>query len=719
MRMCSGRLVSVGGVFATALLSFSLVACAGGQGQASQQPSEQPSEQATEADDQATIAAPTDTSGGSPWIDSNLKANIKPGMETSPKDDFYLYTNYDWLLNAEIPAGDRVAAVELGNKGREHAMAAVSGEDLTNHDARQAQLLYRVAADTEARDAAGVEPAQATIDDIRSLATIEDVAAFLLDSERSAGAPSLVQVRNRRDPDDGTRYVARVNLSPSTIGSSMGTVGMDATMVTPDDPLYQARLACASAVLTRAGLTEEEAKTVFENRMELERRIVQDAAKLEEEMDEEAESPRLKLEELDAFSGTFPLRALAEAQGYGAANEFLIDEEASIRAACALFTQDNIELIRDYLLGGYALEVSSWLDSQTFEAWRKDYAALGYYDQLASSVATPEETAFDLTCAVMPTPVGRAYVEAYNLEHTKEFVESLCKEAIEAHKECINASEWLSDASKEHLTEKLDGITIHAVYPEVWEDYSGLNLDGLSYYEARRAVWLYDIERNAAYTNQPMDARLWNDPSLINSVARYNGSGNEFVVAAGAVDGPVASYEAGEISLGELIGSPAGYCIFHEIGHSLDSIDLSIDKDGNPIEGSLLDPTDLEEYERRIQKALDYYDSIVAFTGQNVVGKVCLNEGLTEVSGLQAALKYAAHQDIFDYEGLFRNRALMRCGLRTPEFELQCILGGDSHPSAYLDVNGSAQQFEEFYETYGVQEGDGMYLAPEDRIPIW
>ena len=25
----------------------------------------------------------------------------------------------------------------------------------------------------------------------------------------------------------------------------------------------------------------------------------------------------------------------------------------------------------------------------------------------------------------------------------------------------------------------------------------------------------------------------------------------------------------------------------------------------------------------------------------------------------------------------------------------------------------------EFYETYGVKEGDGMYLAPEDRVVIW
>lgn len=55
--------------------------------------------------------------------------------------------------------------------GREHAAEAVSGDDLTGHDARQAQLLYRAALDTAARDAAGIEPAKATISDIRALST--------------------------------------------------------------------------------------------------------------------------------------------------------------------------------------------------------------------------------------------------------------------------------------------------------------------------------------------------------------------------------------------------------------------------------------------------------------------------------------------------------------------------------------------------------------------
>jgi putative endopeptidase len=29
------------------------------------------------------------------------------------------------------------------------------------------------------------------------------------------------------------------------------------------------------------------------------------------------------------------------------------------------------------------------------------------------------------------------------------------------------------------------------------------------------------------------------------------------------------------------------------------------------------------------------------------------------------------------------------------------------------------QNYDEFLETYGVKEGDGMYLAPEDRIRVW
>lgn len=36
-----------------------------------------------------------------------------------------------------------------------------------------------------------------------------------------------------------------------------------------------------------------------------------------------------------------------------------------------------------------------------------------------------------------------------------------------------------------------------------------------------------------------------------------------------------------------------------------------------------------------------------------------------------------------------------------------------------LCVNATVAQFEEFYEPFGIQQGDGMYIAPEDRVKIW
>ena len=43
----------------------------------------------------------------------------------------------------------------------------------------------------------------------------------------------------------------------------------------------------------------------------------------------------------------------------------------------------------------------------------------------------------------------------------------------------------------------------------------------------------------------------------------------------------------------------------------------------------------------------------------------------------------------------------------------------DEHPLNFLRTNVTLQQFEKFYETFDIGPGDGMYLAPEDRIPVW
>ncbi len=43
----------------------------------------------------------------------------------------------------------------------------------------------------------------------------------------------------------------------------------------------------------------------------------------------------------------------------------------------------------------------------------------------------------------------------------------------------------------------------------------------------------------------------------------------------------------------------------------------------------------------------------------------------------------------------------------------------DVHPVGFLRCNVVVQQFDEFYDTFTVKEGDGMYLAPDQRVAVW
>lgn len=84
---------------------------------------------------------------------------------------------------------------------------------------------------------------------------------------------------------------------------------------------------------------------------------------------------------------------------------------------------------------------------------------------------------------------------------------------------------------------------------------------------------------------------------------------------------------------------------------------------------------------------------------------------------MKVILRIAAGKEAFDYDAFFRAYAENYMTVMTPELALQNM--ADFHPLNYLRINVVLQRFDEFLDLYGIQEGDGMYLAPEDRVNIW
>jgi predicted amidohydrolase YtcJ len=94
-----------------------------------------------------------------------------------------------------------------------------------------------------------------------------------------------------------------------------------------------------------------------------------------------------------------------------------------------------------------------------------------------------------------------------------------------------------------------------------------------------------------------------------------------------------------------------------------------------------------------------------------------MKEDGTDMAGLKVVMRIAATKKDFDYDKFYRAYA---DGFLTKD-TLQYAYGriNDVHPMHYLRINCTLQQFDEFLNFYGITEGDGMYLAPQDRVAIW
>ena len=67
---------------------------------------------------------------------------------------------------------------------------------------------------------------------------------------------------------------------------------------------------------------------------------------------------------------------------------------------------------------------------------------------------------------------------------------------------------------------------------------------------------------------------------------------------------------------------------------------------------------------------------------------------------------------------VFENYARIWC-IKQVDTRLFELLDYDTHSPEMIRTNAILATLDEFYETYDVKEGDGMYIAPDKRISRW
>ena len=645
---------------------------------------------------------------GSPWVDYVLRENVQAVAERpeSPKDDLYLYVNYDWAKGTEIRPGYRSESsfTMVSDEIREMSQAVLTDESLEGDDAALVQGLYKAFLDWDARNALGVEPVQKIIDRIRAVSDLDGLTALFCDKDAHAG--QYIAFASSTGFNDPETYLLSIN----PMGLLLGDSAEYAVRTEMGERYEAAYREAAAKMLPKFGYTEEEATEMLDRALALDAELAGGIMSSAESMSPDyiqKINNEMKPEEAYALCKSFPLSDIVEAWGYGAAERCVVTEPAYLEKLDAIYTPERLEDLKNYLIVCAALDNMSALDRDSYEI----SIAFGNAANGSTGATPDEEVAFQLVRGALMTPMDRAFFARYDATKMKEDITRICREAVDYYRKMLAEEEWLSAETREKAVEKLDAITINAVYPEKWQDYSGLSLEGLSFYDAMTAIGDFDRAYNLSLLNTKIDHELWQFDTL-DTNASYNPQDNSINIFRGILGGAFYREDMSTEELYAGIGSVIG----HEISHAFDTNGAQFDATGAL--NNWWTEEDYNAFLGRAQKLIDYYDTMIAFGGYHVQGQNIQTEAIADMAGLKCMLVLLEQKGDADYQAFFEAYAKIWARLNTRETEYFCLMQ-DPHPLHYLRTNVTVQQFDRFLEAFDIREGDGMYLDPAERVLVW
>ena len=156
--------------------------------------------------------------------------------------------------------------------------------------------------------------------------------------------------------------------------------------------------------------------------------------------------------------------------------------------------------------------------------------------------------------------------------------------------------------------------------------------------------------------------------------------------------------------------------IAHEMGHSFDKEGAKYDENG--CLKNWWTEEDYAEFEKLQEKFIEYYNRFEVVDGVVQDANVTITENMADFAAMQIIMDIVGDDKEAQKE-VFESYAKMWAQLGTVPYLTDSTLLSDVHAANVVRVNAVVASFDQFYEIYGVKEGDAMYVAPEDRLRLW
>lgn len=641
------------------------------------------------------------------WID-----RVFTLYSTNLKDSFYSTVNKDGLETLTIQDGQSSAGTidDVINLVDEQIAEVIA--DAANSDPEpgspqeKIKILYDNIMDMDARNAAGYDPIKPDLAAIDAIDNLEDLQTTELLGGTELALGLFVGFGVGIDSLDSNVY--SMNLVPASAPLSKQTY------TGGNDTQKQAYLKYITTLLTLCGWDEAQAARDAQAVFNFDAKLSAASLSPADQYDLEKIYNVYSYEDLCSEFPTVDINAVYEKVGYQPTDTVIVGDVGLMECVSGLLTEENLDMLKLYLKVGL-VKYGAGMFGEDFRE-----ATITYTQELFGiSGSTPLETvAATRVSDYLYDYVGEAYAEKYCTEQMKEDITEMTHDIIAVYKERIQNLTWMSEETKEKAILKLDHMRINVGAPDYDTITSAMDnaqlkstADGGSYFdnmiEISRAVQMEDVR----LFGTPVDKDQWiTTPQTVN--AFYMPSFNSINFPAAFMQGEIYSEDAAyEENLGTV-----GTVIAHEISHAFDSSGSQYDEQGNA--ANWWTEADAAAFDALCQDTIAYYDGQEAAPGIVMDGALTLTENIADLGVMACATAVGEKTEGFDFEAFYKSYANLWLSTSSRE-TVQYYAESDTHSADAIRVDRVLQSTDKFYEVFGIDADDGMYVPPEERVHIW
>ena len=632
--------------------------------------------------------------------------------EVRYQDDFYEYVNADILDMVEL--GDTDAQwtwfgelMAVADNDMDEIIHELSESDEVYEKGTSEQKIkdmYECISNMENRNATGLGPLQPHMDTIRNATTIEEYVDALAALSGEFGFSSIV----------GGYYIDQ-DMADSSINSVylmyadtlIGKEYLENPQMQEYVDVYYDYM---RDMLEEFGMSESEAADTVSEIDVLLRDICSATLSMEDYYDPSITYNVFTKEELQELYTNIDVEKMLETLRIDSAQSYIVSDVGQARKINELLVEENLEVLKDFSTFVMLNDVAEY----STEAYARLADDLDRQLHGVTSSLSDEDIWMNLTQDMLSWDFGKIYVEKYFSEESKADVEAMIEKIKTAYKDIIRNQEWMSEETKAKAIRKLDTMQLKIGYPDEWPDSMEMMQvtpisEGGSLLSNLLVNMQVSIEDNLQDLNREVDRTTWSmTPQTVN--AYYNPGNNEIVFPAAILQPPFYDPEGDEASnLGGI-----GYVIAHEISHAFDSNGALYDEYGNY--NVWWTQEELQKYKELSQSIVDYYENYEV-AGMKVNGSLTLSENIADL-GAMTCITSILEGDRKGMAEAFSQLAYIWASEETVAYQMY-LLSNDTHAPNKVRVNAVLSACDAFYDIYDIEESDGMYVAPQDRVGIW